>query len=391
MIGVLLLLTLPSPLADPFPFQKEEAELSVEISPAELKAHVYRLAGAEFMGRSRDGASRAAEHIAAQLAKLPVKPAFGDTYFQPIPWLLTTPRADGKTSVGRNVGAMIPGADPAVADEWIILAAHYDHLGVKNGKVHPGADDNATGVAMLLEVAEAFALGASKPRRSVFFVFFDLEEFGLQGSTHFAAHPPRPYRQLKAMLVADIIGRSMAGVMDEHLFVLGSETSPELTQLSKAVLPEADLAIARLGADLVGTRSDYGPFRDRKTPFLFFTTGVHQDYHRSTDLPDRINYEKLGRGSRWILEVTRKIADLPEPPRWSPAPLGPGLDEVAAVKVLFERSLSRHDVVTLSTDQRKRIEVARDRLAEIQQRGTLTAEDRGWLVRTAQWALLNVY
>ncbi|MBX7103936.1 MAG: M28 family peptidase [Gemmataceae bacterium] len=388
MTGLILMLAL---CADPFPYEKDERELSADIHEHELKAHVYRLAGSEFMGRSGDGGERAAVHIADAFRRLPLKPAFGDSYLQPIPWLLTTPRADGKKVVGRNVGAYLPGSDPALADEWIILAAHYDHLGVRFGKMHPGADDNASGVAMLLEVAEAMALAPEKPKRSVFFISFDLEEIGLQGSTHFVTNPPRPYAKLKAMLVADIIGRSMAGVMDEHLFVLGSETSPELTNLSKAVRPEAGLSVARLGHDLVGTRSDYGPFRDRKTPFLFFTTGVHKDYHRSTDLPDRINYAKLTKISRWIEAATRQVADATDTPKWDPAPLGPGLDEVAAVLELFNRSLAKPEVVPLTEDQRKRFEASRDRLKEIADRGTMTADDRVWLIRTAQWALLNVF
>src|SRR4051794_12101727 len=95
--------------ADPFPYAEAEAELSAAIHDAELKAHVYRLASPEFLGRRGDGATRAAEHIAAAFEKLKLKPAFGESYFQPIPWLLTTPPPDGQTTRGRNVGAMLPG------------------------------------------------------------------------------------------------------------------------------------------------------------------------------------------------------------------------------------------------------------------------------------------
>ena len=112
--------------ADPFPFAVAEAEQSVEIRPDELKAHVFRLAGQEFLGRRDDGGERAAEHLAAAFGKLKLKPAFGESYFQPIPWLLTTPRADGKTYVGRNVAGYIPGSDPKLADEWIIFSAPPD-------------------------------------------------------------------------------------------------------------------------------------------------------------------------------------------------------------------------------------------------------------------------
>lgn len=378
--------------ADPNLLARDEAEISAAIGEHELKAHVVRLAGQEFLGRGPgDGGDRAAEHLAAVFRKLPLQPAFGSSYFQPIPWLLTTPRADGKTVIGRNVGAFIPGSDPAVANEWIIVSAHFDHLGMRNGVMFPGADDNASGVAMLLEVAEAFALTPKKPRRSIYFISFDLEETGLQGATHFAAHPPREFRKLKTMIVADLIGRSMGGVMEEYVFLLGSETSPELTSLTKTLEPEKGLTVGRLGADLVGTRSDYGPFRDRKAPFLFATTGVHKDYHRPTDVPDRLDYTKLARISRWIEAAARQLADSDEAPRWQPAELGPGLDEVATIRILFERSLARPADVPLSPVQRQRMEAARDRIVEIEKRRSMTAEDRAWLVRTAQWALLNVY
>src|SRR5213596_1948742 len=103
---------------------------------------------------------------------------------------------------------------------------------------------------MLIEVAEALALQKHKPKRTILFVAFDLEEQGLQGSAHFAAHPPRPFGQLKAFLTADLIGRAMANIMDEYLFVLGSETAPALRRLVTDTRPEEELKIGRLGADL---------------------------------------------------------------------------------------------------------------------------------------------
>src|SRR5262245_16957385 len=89
--------------ADPFPYEKEEVELSASINEHELKAHVHRLAGPAFLGRSGDGGERAAEHIVALFEKLKLNPAFGDSYYQPIPWLLTTPNKTGKSNIGRNV------------------------------------------------------------------------------------------------------------------------------------------------------------------------------------------------------------------------------------------------------------------------------------------------
>src|SRR6516225_5836656 len=214
-----------------------EAELSEDITVAELRAHVYRLASPEFLGRKGPGAARASRHIAAAFERLKLGPAFGDSYFQDVP----SPLADDDDPVGRfigrNVGAILPGTDPKLRDEWVLLSAHFDHLGKRGDDLYPGADDNASGVAMLLEVAEYFALGKDRPRRTIVFVSFDQEEAGLIGSTYFAAHSPLPFRQLKAFLTADMLGRSMANVMDEYVFVLGSERSTHLRQLIEKTPP----------------------------------------------------------------------------------------------------------------------------------------------------------
>src|ERR1700722_3660146 len=170
--------------ADPFPYAAAEAELSEAITVAELKAHVYRLASPEYRGRRGPGAARAAQHIADLFKRTGLAPAFGESYFQDIPWLLTNGSEGGPAFVGRNVGAILPGSDPALKDDWIVLSAHYDHLGQTRDAMFPGADDNASGVAMLIEVAEAFALQKHKPKRTIVFVAFDLEEKGLQGSVH---------------------------------------------------------------------------------------------------------------------------------------------------------------------------------------------------------------
>ena len=138
-----------------------------------------------------------------------------------------------------------------------------------------------------------------------------------------------------------MLGRSMANLMDEYVFVLGSETSPRLRKLLEEVKPPDGLKVGRIGADLIGTRSDYGPFRDRRVPFLFFSTGQHPDYHRTTDLPERLDYAKLARISRWIHDLTRQLADTDQPPAWSDKGLVLDLDEVRTMLTLVTRVLER--------------------------------------------------
>jgi hypothetical protein len=378
-----------APAQQPFPYAQAETERSEDITVPELKAYVYRLASPEFLGRKGAGAARAARYIAAAFERLHLKPAFGDSYFQPIPWLLADDHQE--SFIGRNVGALLPGTDPKLKDEWIVLSAHLDHLGKQGDTLYPGADDNASGVAMLLEVAERFALQKQKPRRTVVFVAFDQEETGLQGSTHFATHPPRDVRKLKAFLTADMLGRSMANVMDEYVFALGSERSPKLRKLLEEVKPPPGLKVGRLGADLVGTRSDYGPFRDRRVPFLFFSTGQHPDYHRPTDLPDRIDYAKLRRISLWISDLTWRLATDDEAPAWDERGLPPDLDEVRTIMVLVRRVLAKPDQVHLNASQRQLVGGVADRLGGIVRRGKVTGEERDWLVWTARLLLATVF
>ncbi|HWG46584.1 MAG TPA: M20/M25/M40 family metallo-hydrolase [Gemmataceae bacterium] len=367
-----------------------EAELSPAIHTYELRAHVYRLASPEFLGRSGPGAARTSRHLAAAFERLGLKPAFNDSYYQPIPSLLT--EGTSKASIiGRNVGAILPGSDPKLKDEWIILSAHYDHLGKRGDILYPGADDNATGVAMLLEVAEYFALSKQKPRRTIAFISFDQEETGLRGSTYFAAHSPLPFRKLKAFLTADMLGRSMANVMDEYVFVLGSERSTHLRQLVEKVKPPKGLTIGRLGADLVGTRSDYGPFRDRDVPFLFFSTGQHPDYHSPNDLPERVDYPKLQRGSVYIRDLTQRLANDDEAPAWNDKPLPPDLNEIRTVAVLVGRVLKRQDLYPLSEKKRQMVQSVANRLATILQHGKVSTSDRTWLLWNARLLLVTVF
>jgi hypothetical protein len=387
---VFLLSAALSVAADPFPYAVAEAELSADIGVEEVRAHVYRLASPEFLGRSGPGAARASRHIARAFQRLGLQPAFGKSYFQPIPWLLAEDEKRKDSFLGRNVAAVLPGTDPKVADEWIVLSAHFDHLGKKNGVLYPGADDNASGVAMLLEVAERFALQDEKPRRTIVFVAFDQEEAGLLGSRHFAAKPPRDLKKLKAFLTADMLGRSMANLMDEYVYALGSESSPRLRKLLEEVRPEKGVTVGRIGADLIGTRSDYGPFRDRRIPFLFFSTGQHPDYHAPTDLPDRIDYVKLGRISRWIADLTWRLACDREAPTWSPSAT-PDLDEVKAIQALVARVLENPKSYPLSERQRSMVSGVERRLAEIVRRGEYSRTERTWLVWTARLLMVSIF
>jgi Zn-dependent M28 family amino/carboxypeptidase len=367
------------------------SELSPEIGRHELEAHVFKLASPEFAGRRGAGAARTARYIESNFRKLGLKPAFGGSYTQSIPSLLDSGEGGSRSFLGHNVGAMLPGSDPVLSKEWVILNAHYDHLGTSTYSYFPGADDNASGVAMLLEVAEAFALAKQKPRRTILFVAFDLEESGLLGSMHFVVHPPRDIHDCKASITADMIGRSMANLMEEYVFALGMENSPGMRRTLDATKTPAGLRIGHIGADLIGTRSDYGPFRDRHVPFIFFSTGQHEDYHQVTDYPERVDYAKLQKISVFIRDMLRRLADDANAPEWNPNASTPDLGEAQVILELVNRVVKHPECFPLNERQRPLVAGVQEKLQAIVSRGKVTAAERTWLVWTARILMTTVF
>ena len=234
----------------------------------------------------------------------------------------------------------MPGCSAATRlrrDEWIILSAHYDHLGVRGGVLYPGADDNASGVAMMLEVARALVHAPERPRRSVMFIGFDLEEVGLFGSRYFVEHPPVPLDRVKLFVTADMIGRALGGVCTSNVFVMGTEHAPELRSWIESSARAEPLTVGLLGSDLlVLNRSDYGPFRARKIPYLFFSTGENPCYHAPEDTAETLNYPKLAAISRVILGVVRQATLADQVPAWRSLPDNPLAEAVAVRDVLRE-------------------------------------------------------
>lgn len=222
----------------------------------------------------------------------------------------------GKVAVKRtvrqlkNVAAMLPGAGPH-ADEYVIVGAHYDHLGhggfgslsPKSREIHHGADDNGSGTVAVMELAKEYAARARAgqlPPRSIIFIAFTAEEEGLIGSAHFVSHPPVPLEKVVGMLNLDMVGR----LRDEALFVGGSGTAASLEK----IVADADKGLAIKIKDIgKGGRgpSDHMSFAMKKVPVLFFFTGLHADYHRPTDRIEKINFN----GMAEIVELSRHVID----------------------------------------------------------------------------------
>lgn len=360
------------------------------VSPENVRPHVEYLASEELAGRRGDGGFQAGEYVALKLKEAGAEPLFDGDYFQPIPGAALP---NGEIPIiGRNVGAVIRGSDPRLQHEYILIGAHYDHLGRRGGVIHPGADDNASGVAMLLEAGRYFSQRTQRSRRSIALVAFDLEEELLYGSRWYAAHPAVPLSQTRVMIAADMISRSLGNLPLPAVFVLGSEHAPELREhLTHVGVPQG-LQVARLGVDFVGTRSDYGPFRDRGVPFLFFSTGEHPDYHTQQDTADRADYEKLARVTSLILRLVERLSNTPHPATWA-ADSPPDMEEPQVMLRITQLLLQEEAAGRMKLSPTTRF-IANQTLAKvgyIVQRGTISRDERAWLRRSAQYLLISAF
>ncbi len=230
----------------------------------------------------------------------------------------------------RNVQAMLKGAGPH-ADEVVVIGAHYDHLGIakpmmrrfKAGKIvadsqkpqiHNGADDNASGVSGLIEIARMFSEG-TRPDRSILFLAFTAEESGLHGSMHYVESPIIEMDKTAAMLNMDMIGRMPPFANSVQVF--GSESGEGLPELLQREGKRTGVKVLPTGDD--GGRSDHAPFIRKQVPGMHFFTGQHSDYHKPTDDSHKINAKGGADVTTLVYRVADKIANLQDLPKFRKA------------------------------------------------------------------------
>ncbi len=218
----------------------------------------------------------------------------------------------------RNVIGVLPGEGP-LAEETLLLGAHYDHLGfggpgARGGAardIFNGADDNASGVAVLLEIGRQLAARKIAPRRRIVLVAFSGEELGMVGSNFYVAHPLFPLDKTIAMLNFDMVGR-MSG---DRLVAVGAGTSPRFALLLDAAAHREALRLTQVPGAVGG--SDHLPFYTRQIPVLHFVTGMNPDYHRPTDDADKLNIPGMRRVARLGEEVAITLATDPKRPEYA--------------------------------------------------------------------------
>src|SRR5688572_10011809 len=301
-----------------------EARAGLEtITPADVKRRIEVIAHDSMGGRDTPsrGLEATARYIAAEFQRFGLSPA-GDrgTFVQRYP--LPTGREGQPRATAPNVVGMLEGSDPTLRNEYIVLSAHMDHVGVGapvNGdSIYNGADDDASGTAGVLELAEALSRPGARPKRSVLFLTVSGEEHGLWGSAWFSEHSPVPVSQIVANLNIDMIGRNWK----DTIVVIGKEHSDLGTTLNRVNRAHPELGMSAID-DLWPDenfyfRSDHYNFARKGVPVLFFFNGTHPDYHGPDDEPNRIDAEKESRIVRLVYLITQEVGNTAPRPAWNP-------------------------------------------------------------------------
>ncbi|MEX2113551.1 MAG: M20/M25/M40 family metallo-hydrolase, partial [Pirellulales bacterium] len=265
------------------------------ITAEKVKNYVDALADDTFEGREAGSrGSRAAGGYIVEEIKKHGLPGGGPqgSYYQPF-------------GSYRNILAFAEGSDPAQKDQVIVVSAHYDHVGYGSnrnsygpiGRIHNGADDNASGVAGLLEVIDAVCKLPQRPRRSILFAFWDGEEKGLLGSEHWVNNPTVPLKNVPILLNVDMIGR----LRNSRVEVIGIRTTPGLRRLISQ-LNGAEALTLDFNWD-IRPDSDHQSFYSRGIPFLMLHTGKHSEYHRPSDDAELINNDGLSQIAQLMFHV----------------------------------------------------------------------------------------
>ncbi|MBI9066365.1 MAG: M20/M25/M40 family metallo-hydrolase [Salinivirgaceae bacterium] len=275
-----------------------------KIHADELEKHVVYLASDELEGRGLSTAcgEKAAAYIIEHFKSFDIKP-YGDTYLHNFSHRL------GQTNIeGNNVVGIIEGSDPILKNEYILLGAHYDHIGFKlegNEKiVYNGADDNASGVSTIIELGRLLAENKSKLKRSIILVGFDGEESGLIGSNNMVKDAYVPLEKIKVMFSIDMVGMLNT---NQGLEMKGIELLNNWQELFVDQAAKHNIKITKKG-DGVVSRTDTKPFGDVGIPAISVTTGTKSPYHKPEDDADLLEYDGMEKVANFMYDVTLKLA-----------------------------------------------------------------------------------
>jgi Zn-dependent M28 family amino/carboxypeptidase len=285
------------------------------ISADSLRGHLSFLSSDLLEGRATPsrGLDLAAEYIAAQFRRDGLAAVGDDGYFQ-------TGSVDEKPA--RNVVGLLRGSDPALDDTYVILSAHYDHIGMRaNGddRIYNGANDDGSGTVSVIEIAAALAASPVRPKRSILFMAFFGEEKGLLGSRYYTSHPLVPLEKTIAQVNLEQLGRtdSTDGPQIDVAYVTGFDYS-NLAKILAGEAPAGGVRVSKDPTEKFFERSDNLYFAQAGVPaHTVYVAADFSDYHRVSDEWQKIDYSNMARVDRGIaLGVLRLASDAP-PPKWN--------------------------------------------------------------------------
>jgi hypothetical protein len=207
-----------------------------------------------------------------------------------------------------NIVAKVEGSDPELNKEVVIVGAHYDHMGKDNrGQVYPGADDNASGTAVVMELARAFQNLKQKPKRTILFILFTAEEKGLLGSQYYMQDPIFPLEKTLAVIVLDMVGRNDV----DQMAVIGKYQFPKLFKIIETINTNTVNFQFNFSVEQFIRQSDHTPFMREGIPSLLFNSGMHDQLHTPDDTTDRIIPDKVEKAAQLVFLTLWEVANLP--------------------------------------------------------------------------------
>jgi hypothetical protein len=337
-----------------------------------LRNTVAFLASDEMKGRAigTPEGEKAGRWMAEQFEKIGLKKGAPDGYLQNF-------KAGGQTPLqGFNVIGVLEGT----TDEYVALCCHHDHVGVRDGKIYHGADDNASGCAVLLEVARACAASKEKPKRSLLFCSFDGEERMLSGSRFFVGSGLIDLSKVAALICMDMMGGNFFPRDTSSLYVLGAENSPEIAEALGKVPRIDGLDPRPLGINLIeplgdiAARSDYGSFRLKKVPFVFLSTGQPWTYHKPEDEIERLNFGKMEKGAAYVRRLLLELAALESRPRYVKQQ-GASLADLKALSATVRRFLEHPEDLDVKEEELSTLNAGLAKIDDVLKAGVVTSAD----------------
>jgi hypothetical protein len=295
------------------------------ITSTELSKHLYIVADDNMEGRNtgEPGQKRAGEYLINEYKKNGISfPPGATDFYQKVPSEFMKRGFAPKLNDSENIWAFIEGTEKP--NEVLVISAHYDHVGMKNGEVFNGADDDGSGTVALLEIAQAFKKAKDDgfgPKRSILFLHVTGEEHGLHGSRFYSENPLFPIENTIADINIDMIGRrdTLHPKTNNYVYVIGSDRlSSELHTINEEVNAkytqlELDYKYNdRKDPERIYFRSDHYNFAKKGIPAIFFFNGIHADYHQSSDTPDKIEYDALAKRTQLAFVLAWELANRPE-------------------------------------------------------------------------------